>query len=50
MREPPTEQWKQLCEQASTEQNPEKLLELVREINALLEHKRPITNKNEPAK
>ena len=34
------ERWMLLCEQASTEQNPEKLLELMREINNLLEAKR----------
>jgi len=33
------EEWMELCEQASTEQNPEKLLALVQEINRLLEAK-----------
>jgi hypothetical protein len=33
------ERWKRLCEQASVEQDPEKLVELVREINHLLEEK-----------
>ena len=33
------EPWQQLCEQASTEQDPEKLLALVQEINHLLEAK-----------
>jgi hypothetical protein len=33
------ERWKILCEQASTEQDPEKLHELVKEINDLLEAK-----------
>jgi hypothetical protein len=32
--------WKALCEEASTEQDPERLLELVQEINHLLESKR----------
>jgi hypothetical protein len=34
-----TEHWKTLCEQAAVEQDPEKLLELVREINRLLGEK-----------
>ena len=34
------ERWKQLCAQAAVEQNPEKLLELTKEINRLLEEKR----------
>jgi hypothetical protein len=33
------ERWRELCEQASTEQDPDKLRELVREINRLLEEK-----------
>jgi len=34
------ERWRELCEQASVEQDPDKLLELVKEINQLLEEKR----------
>jgi hypothetical protein len=30
------ERWKELCEQAAVEQDPEKLLELVHEINEIL--------------
>jgi len=30
------ERWKELCEQASVEQDPQKLVELIREINRLL--------------
>ncbi len=33
------EQWMRLCEQAANEQDPQKLLDLVREINRLLEEK-----------
>ena len=33
------ERWRELCEQASVEQDPEKLLELTREINELLARK-----------
>jgi hypothetical protein len=33
------EHWKELCAQAAVEQNPEKLMELVKEINRLLEEK-----------
>ncbi len=31
------ERWMELCEQASKEQDPERLLELVQEINAVLD-------------
>lgn len=31
-----TERWKELCEQAAVEQDPQRLLELTREINDLL--------------
>jgi hypothetical protein len=31
--------WMQLCERAASEQDPDKLMELVREINRLLEEK-----------
>ena len=31
--------WMRLCEQATVEQNPEKLMTLVKEINRLLEEK-----------
>jgi hypothetical protein len=31
--------WMQLCEQASVEQDPEKLMELIQEINRLLDEK-----------
>lgn len=33
------ERWMLLCEQAANEQDPVKLMELVREINSLLEEK-----------
>jgi hypothetical protein len=33
------ERWMQLCEQAAVEQDPEKLMKLVEEINRLLEAK-----------
>jgi hypothetical protein len=33
------EEWKRLCEQASVEQDPQKLLDLIREITRLLEGK-----------
>ena len=33
------EQWRQLCELAAIEQDPEKLLALVKEINRLLDEK-----------
>jgi hypothetical protein len=34
------ERWKQLCEQASREQDPKRLVELITEINKLLDAKR----------
>jgi hypothetical protein len=33
------ERWMELCQQAAVEQNSEKLMELVKEINRLLEEK-----------
>ena len=33
------ERWRQLCAQAAEEQDPDRLMELVREINQLLEEK-----------
>lgn len=36
--------WRKLCEQATVEQDPQTLLELVREINRLLDEKeQPLT-------
>ena len=35
-----TERWKELCAQAAVEQDPQRLLELTREINDLLLGKR----------
>jgi len=32
-------EWQKLCKQAANEQDPEKLLELVKQINSLLEQK-----------
>ena len=40
MRDETRDRWMLLCDQASTEQDPEKLLALVQEINQLLEEKR----------
>jgi hypothetical protein len=45
-----TERWKQLAEQAATEQDPQKLSELVREINELLAEKRNRLNQSNPEK
>jgi hypothetical protein len=33
------ERWRELCQQAVVEQDPQKLLQLIREINQLLEAK-----------
>jgi hypothetical protein len=35
-----TDRWKLLCEQAATEQDPKKLIELIKEINRLLAEKK----------
>ena len=43
------ERWMQLCEQASTEQDPEKLMKLIAEINRLLEAKERRLRQNSPA-
>ena len=42
------ERWLQLCEQAATEQDPEKLMELIAEINRLLEAKERRLRQNPP--
>jgi hypothetical protein len=34
-----SEPWRKLCEQAAAEQDPNRLMELIREINQLLESK-----------
>jgi len=44
------EKWMDLCEKASTEQDPAKLLALVEEINRLLEAKQQRLNKRQPPK
>jgi hypothetical protein len=42
------ERWMELCELASTEQDPEKLQALVQEINRLLDAKQERLNKQNP--
>jgi hypothetical protein len=39
MENQPLERWKRLCEEASTEQNPERLRQLVAEIDILIQEK-----------
>ena len=34
-----SERWRELCEQAQTEQDPDKFMEIIREITHLLEQK-----------
>jgi len=41
------ERWNELCAQAAVEQDPKKLMELIREINRLLEEKRNRIDKTE---
>lgn len=43
------ERWKELCEQASKEQDPEKLHQLIKEINDLLEAKQQRLNRKPPS-
>jgi len=43
------ERWKLLCQKASTEQDPEKLLKLIAEINDLLDEKYNRVKNNSPA-
>jgi hypothetical protein len=43
------EKWMELCEQAATEQDPEKLMELISQINRLLEAKERRLRANPPA-
>jgi hypothetical protein len=46
MQGPVKERWQVLCEQAANEQDPQKLMELVREINHLLDEKQKRLNSN----
>lgn len=39
MQGPVKERWKELCEQAAVEQDPQKLYQLIAEINKLLDEK-----------
>lgn len=39
------ERWQQLCAQAAVEQDPQKLMELVKEINRLLDEKQSRLNR-----
>jgi hypothetical protein len=32
--------WRKLCEQAAVEQDPQRLIELIHEINSMLEYRR----------
>lgn len=43
------EYWMHLCEQAANEQDPDKLMELVKEINRLLEEKEQRLKREMPA-
>jgi hypothetical protein len=42
------ERWMQLCEQAANEQDPEKLMKLIAEINRLLDAKQQRIKGNPP--
>ena len=42
------ERWRKLCEQAASEQDPEKLMELAHEIDRLLEAKEQRLNEQRP--
>jgi hypothetical protein len=49
MHGPVKERWQILCEQAATEQDSQKLLELTREINQLLSEKQKRLNTKDTA-
>jgi hypothetical protein len=40
------ERWRELCEQAATEVDPQKLDKLLRELARLLKEKTPVVNEN----
>jgi len=42
------QRWEELCQQAATEQDPDKFLELIREINGLLEERRSNLSEKKP--
>lgn len=44
------EEWKQMCEQAAIDQDSEKLIALVREINRMLDEKEQRLKSAKPAK
>jgi len=49
MQGDPKKYWQELCEQAAVEEDPEKLLELVRQINELLAAKQDRLAKKKPS-
>jgi hypothetical protein len=50
VRGEPEERWRALCEEAVVEQDPDKLLHLIREINRLLEAKERRLQRNRATK
>jgi len=42
------QRWEELCEQAATEQDPDKFFQLIREINRLLEERRSNLSDKKP--
>jgi hypothetical protein len=50
MRGKTKELWEQFCEQAAVEQDPDKLIKLVAEINRMLEEKEQRLKQNEGKK
>jgi len=48
MQGPTRERWEELCEQAANEQDSDKLLELVKEINRLLAEKQDRLSNKKP--
>jgi hypothetical protein len=43
------ERWRELCQLSTVEQNPQKLIQLIREINELLEAKEQRLQQQQPA-
>ena len=50
MRGKTKELWEQFCEQAAVEQDPEKLIQLVKEINRMLEERETSLKRREEKK
>jgi hypothetical protein len=48
MEGPQKERWLELCQRAAVEQDPKKLMELIRQIDTLLQEKRDRLTRRQP--